>query len=132
MHTYTDISSLDQMDCRISYYSFPSKLFIPEIPKSPRPMVQNIFVTEIFASNKHIFEAKNGTLSYKYIWYLVWNYLVFFLAKRIFMNKSVATINKIGFHLPNECNVNSYTLITTNSYENSSVLISWCSKNMII
>ena len=84
------------MDCRIFYYSFPSKQFMKKIPKRPHPMVQNIFVTEIFASNKHIFEAKNGTLSYKYIWYLVWNYLVFFQAKRIFMNKSVATINKIG------------------------------------
>ena len=30
------------------------------------------------------------------------------------MNKSIATIHKIGFYLPNECNVNSYTLITTN------------------
>ena len=50
--------------------------------------------------------------------YDIWFGITFYCFKRkgFFMNKSIATIHKIGFYLPNECNVNSYTLITTNSY----------------
>ena len=50
--------------------------------------------------------------------YDIWFGITLYFSKRkgFFMNKSIATIHKIGFYLPNECNVNSYTLITTNSY----------------
>ena len=52
--------------------------------------------------------------------YDIWFGITLYFSKRkgFFMNKSIATIHKIGFYLPNECNINSYTLITTNWYEN--------------
>ena len=55
--------------------------------------------------------------------YDIWFGITLYFSKRkgFFMNKSIATIHKIGFYLPNECNVNSYTLITTNLYENFSL-----------